>query len=280
MKRAALDDYRKRSEGYNRTADEGRAALRGQIRDQIKRYNEAALRAGRTDDPQDHVRAKNEKAKITSLLQSRDAVARGRKAASTPGQGDLFGTPAPQRGQSPFERRVAERRAMLAAAGERAKGRQGAVQAMADRMLANRRNAVAYAAREDRAALLAARLQGRAAFGPDTKRGAIAYDRLQRLTQAYPQAGRLGAQIRAEQKLETQKSVQRTMRLSPSASRSGAGLPAQRSSRMENLLRRASDVQARREATRKRVKNTLAGRVSQAVKARGQRPKAGQRAAA
>jgi hypothetical protein len=253
----ALDAYRQRAASASQAGDEGHRALRQSIRDQIKRVGEAEHTASRGEDPQDYTRAKNEMAKLQSLLRSRDSVARGRKQERTPGQGDLFGMAPAARGPSPFDRRVTERRAMLAAAGERARGRLTGLQATTRHMLATRRN-------EDRAAIVASRLQSRATAAMGSTRGDIAMGRLQQLVKRYPNAGRLGAQIRAEQGLASRQAVKRIMRTSMGGStdRQSAGLPAQRSPRMEGLLRRADATQAAREAGRKRVKDTLAGKVS------------------
>ena len=113
--------------------------------------------------------------------------------------------------------------------------------------------------KENRAAVLAARLQERAGNMSGTARGERAYDRAQGVLKAYPGAAPLADQVRRERQLEARQFVARTMRTSMSnATRVGAGLPPTRSERIANLLAQRATQAARSADWRSTARNAQA----------------------
>ena len=105
--------------------------------------------------------------------------------------------------------------------------------------------------KENRAAVLAARLQDRAANMSGTARGERAHDRAQSILKAYPGAANLAEQVRRERRLDAKQAVARTMRTSmQDTTRAGAGLPPTRSERVSGLLSAMSAREAQSAARR------------------------------
>lgn len=236
-----LAEYRSAAEGHQRASDEGKRANRAAIREQIKRLREsegdvASLRGSRPDFSLDTSRALNrareDRQALAGLVRSRDAIANARKAERTPGQMDLFGVPQPKRAESPFDRKMAEKRARE----EGARRFVPLVSAISRNVMAARQTAAKNTAKENRAAMVGARLFERLrGEGPRADR---AGDRFERIMKAYPGAEKLAKQLAGERTLETRQSIQRMMRTSMGrdTSRAGAGLPATRSERVAGLL--------------------------------------------
>jgi hypothetical protein len=120
--------------------------------------------------------------------------------------------------------------------------------------------------KENRAAVLVDRLRSRAdALGAGSDRGDKAYDRAQKIAQKYPEAGKLADQLRKEKSLEAKAAVVRTMRATMigGTDRKGAGLPPERSERINNLLARSK---AQFEKSAARVKAARLARENAAKK--------------
>lgn len=263
-----LADYRSAAEGYQRASDEGKRANRTAIREQIKRYREAqgdvSGLTGRYDVPraqfslgvsQDLNRERVERQTLAGLIRTRDGIAKARKAERAPGQMDLFGVQQPKRAESPFDRKMAEKRAREAGAQRFVP----VVSALSKQVRAVRQTAAKNTAQENRAAMVGARLLARvrnSAASNLSERAERARDRFHRVTGKYPGAYKLAQQLAGERTLESRQAVQRMMRttMGSDTSRASAGLPATRSERVAGLLSSMKAREARMSALKAAAK--------------------------
>jgi hypothetical protein len=241
-----LADYRSAAEGHQRASDDGKRANRTAIREQMRRLGDLSRDVANSGSGSAEGAAyRDARTALSGMLRTRDGIAKARKAERAPGQTDLFGVQRPKRAESPFDRKMAEKRAREAGAQRFVP----VVSALSKQVRAARQTAAKNTAQENRAAMVGARLMERLRNGLAGNLDARvnrASDRFERVMAKYPGARQLAKQLTGERTLESRQAVQRMMRTSMgSASRSGVGLPATRSERIAGLLSSMSAREAR-----------------------------------